>query len=58
MIFIWGNTVNMVILAGGKFRQGNSRGGDFHETTPISFINAYGFYFRMGVIFAKKTKAQ
>ena len=33
------------------------RGGNFHETT-ISFINAYGFYFRVGVIFAKKTKAR
>ena len=32
--------------------------GNFHETTPISFINAYGFYFRLGVIFAKKTKAR
>ena len=25
-----------------------SRGGNFHDTTPISFIKAYGFYFRMG----------
>ena len=32
--------------------------GNFHDTTPISFITAYGFYFRVGVIFAKKTKAQ
>ena len=35
-----------------------SRGGNFHDTTPISFIKAYGFYFRVGVIFAKKTKAR
>ena len=33
-----------------------SRGGNFHETTPISFINAYGFYIPVGVIFAKKTR--
>ena len=33
------------------------RGGNFHDTTPISFIKPYGFYFREGVIFAKKTKA-
>ena len=35
-----------------------SRGGNFHDTTPFSFIKSYGFYFRVGVIFAKKTKAQ
>ena len=34
-----------------------SRGGNFHDT-PISFIKAYGFYFRVGVIFVKKTKAR
>ena len=34
-----------------------SRGGNFPDSTPISFIKAYGFYFRVGVIFAKKTKA-
>ena len=39
-----------------KHWQDISRGGNFHDTTPISFIKAYGFYFRMGVIFAK-TKA-
>ena len=33
-----------------------SRRGNFHHTTSISFITAYGFYFRMGVIFVKKTK--
>ena len=35
-----------------------SREGNFHNSTPISFIKAYGFYFRLGVIFAKKTKAR
>ena len=51
----------MVIFAGGKFsekcRQDISRGGNFHDTT-ISFIKAYRFYFHVGVIFAKKTKAR
>ena len=41
-----------------KHWQDFSRGGNFQDTTPISFIKAYGFYFYMGVIFAKKTKAQ
>ena len=41
-----------------KCWQDISRGGNFHNATPISFIKAYGFYFRVGVIFAKKTKAQ
>ena len=31
--------------------------GNFHDTTPISFVKAYGFYFLLGIIFAKKTKA-
>ena len=44
-------TVNVVILAGGKFRK------NVGDTTPISFIKAYGFYFRMGEILGKKTKA-
>ena len=35
-----------------------SRGGYFHDTTPNSFIKVYGFYFCVGVIFAKKTKAR
>ena len=35
-----------------------SRGGNFHDITHISFIKAYVFYFSMGVIFAKKTKAR
>ena len=56
------NTVNVVIFAGGKFRENVvkdiSRGGNFHDSTPICFIKAYGFYFRVGVIFAKKTKAR
>ena len=52
----------MVIFAGGKFHekcwQDISRRGNFHDTTPISFIKVYGFYFRVGVIFAKKTEAR
>ena len=35
-----------------------SRGDNFYDSTPISFINAYGFFFRVGVVFAKKTKAR
>ena len=52
------------MFAGGKFRENVGKtiffscGGNFHETTPVSFINAYGFYFCVGVIFAKKTKAR
>ena len=41
-----------------KCWHGISRGGNFHDTTHIPFIKAYGFYFRVGVIFAKKTKAR
>ena len=41
-----------------KHWQDISRGGNFHDTSSISFIKAYGFYFRVGVIFAKKTKAR
>ena len=56
------STVNVVIFAGGEISrkcwQDISRGGNFHGTTPIFFIKAYWFYFRMEVIFAKKTKAQ
>ena len=40
-----------------KCWQDISRGGNFHDITHISYIKAYGFYFRVGVIFAKKTKA-
>ena len=41
-----------------KCLQDISRGGYFHDTTPVSFIKARGFYFRVGVIFAMKTKAR
>ena len=38
------NTVNVVIFAGGKFRENVGKtlhvGGKFHNTTPISFIKA------------------
>ena len=58
---------NMTYCKRGYFRWGKisrkcwqdiSRGGNFHDTTPFSFIKAYGSYFRVGVIFAKKTKAR
>ena len=51
----------MVIFAGGNFREMWARHFTwvlFHDTTPIFFIKAYGFYFWVGVIFAKKTKAR
>ena len=41
-----------------KCWQDISRGVNFHDTTPIPFIKTYGFYFRVGVIFMKKTKAR
>ena len=41
-----------------KCWQDVSRGGNFHDSTHISFIKTYGFYFRVGVIFAKKTKSR
>ena len=41
-----------------KCWQDISRGGNFHDSTQISFIQAYRFYFRVGVIFAKKTKGR
>ena len=47
--FCWG-TISQ------KCWQDISRGGNFYNTTPISFIKAYGFYFRVGVNFAKKAK--
>ena len=51
-----------LVFAGGKFHENVVKtfhyGGNFHDTTPISFIKAYGFYFRMVVIFVKKTKAR
>ena len=40
-----------------KWWQDISRGGNIHDTTPVSFIKAYRFYFHVGVTFAKKTKA-
>ena len=40
-----------------KCWQDISRGGYFHETTPFSFINSYGFYFRVGVIFREEDKS-
>ena len=49
-----------LFLLGGnsqKCLQDISRGVNFHDTTPISLREAYEFYFRMGVIFAKR-KAQ
>ena len=66
-VLLWFNitfsdTVNVVIFAGGKFREYVGKtfhvGVIFHDTTPISIIKAYGVYFCMGVIFAKKTKAR
>ena len=51
--------VNVVIFAGENFAEILARRftwGYFHDTTPISIIKAYGFYIRVGVIFAKKTK--
>ena len=52
----------MVIFVGGKISrkclQDISRGGNFHDTTLISFIKVYRFYFRVGEIFAKKTKVR
>ena len=57
----WVHTVNVVIFAGGKFRENVGKislGGNFHDTTPISIIKAHWFYFRVGVIFAKMTKAR
>ena len=57
--------IHVVYCRRGYFRWGKfsrkcwqdiSRGGNFHDSTHISFIKAYGFYFRVGVIFAKKTK--
>ena len=41
-----------------KWWQDISHGGNFHDTTSISFIKAYGIYFRAGVIFSKETKAR
>ena len=55
-------TVNVVIFAGGNFRENFGKafnvGGNFHDTSPISFIRAYGFYLCVGVIFTKNTTAR
>ena len=51
----------MVIFAGGKFRENVDKDVGIIFTILIilsSFIKAYEFYFRVGVIFAKKTKAR
>ena len=51
----------MVIFAGENFAKTlarHSRGGNFHDITHSSFIQAYRCYFRVGVIFAKKTKTR
>ena len=52
-------TVNVVIFAGGKISrkcwQDLSRGGNFHDISPISLLKSYGFYFPVGEVFAKKT---
>ena len=52
----------MVIFTGEKFRE--NVGKTFHMGVIfmillliISFIKSYGFYFRVGVIFAKETKS-
>ena len=54
--YIWNNRAN-VSYTENVVWQDISHGGNFHDTT-ISFITAYGFYFHIGVIFAKKTIAR
>ena len=55
-------TVNMVIFAGGKFRE--NFGKTFHKGVIFTILLIFpsyghmGFYFCVGEIFAKKTKAQ
>ena len=54
-------SVNMVIFAGGKFRENVGKAfhvGVIFTKLLFSFINAYGFYFRVGGIFVRKTKAR
>ena len=41
-----------------KCCQDLSRGDNFHDTSRISFIESYGFYFRVGEIFAKKATSR
>ena len=45
--FRWGKIMQ-------KGCQDLSRGGNFHDTTPISLIKSYGLNFRAGEIFVKK----
>ena len=40
-----------------KCLQDISRGGNFHNSPPISFIKAYGFYFRVGGKFHEEDKS-
>ena len=40
-----------------KCKQDISHGVNFHDSTPIPFMKAYGLYLRVGVIF-EKTKAR
>ena len=40
-----------------KCWQDISRGGNFHETTPFSFINSYGFLFSRGGNFREEDKS-
>ena len=52
-------TVNVVNFTGAKFLISQKswkdllRGGNFHDTTPISLIKSYGFYFHAGEIFTR-----
>ena len=56
------HTVNVCYFRWGKisrkYWQDISRGGNFRDTATISFIKVHWFNFRVGVIFAKKTKAR
>ena len=40
-----------------KCWQDISRGGNFHDSTPISFKKAYGFYFPVGGYFREEDKS-
>ena len=51
-------TVNVVIFAGGKFRENLSREGYFLDYAPISLIKSYRFYFRVGEIYAMRATLQ
>ena len=41
-----------------KWLQDISFGGNFHDTSPIYFIKAYGFYFRTEVILRRRQKRE